>query len=140
MEHTGVVVARPGLAGKQERFSLPCLASQPDVIFLQELHSTPGALATWKPPAGHRLRASGGSASTDGVGILVAERSRSEFDQIMDDKLAEVIAGCIGGLRLQGPKGCIGLWRVYLATGDAREERVQLLQTLHPRLLPAARP
>lgn len=99
------------------------LAKNPDFVFLQELHSTIGTFATWRPPEGYKFVPSHGTASSAGIGILISEKFLLNFEPIAEDKLMEVVPGRVGGVQLQGPNGCLDLWCLYLTTGDARAER-----------------
>ena len=130
--------ADPSRQKRKRAYLARLLRSRPDFILLQELHSTPGALATWQPPAGYRLWVSHGTAASAGIGILVSETFLRQFEAATNDNWLQIVPGRIGCLRLQGNSGCVDIWCVYLTTGDAKDVRDKQLKALYPHLRPAA--
>lgn len=112
------------------------LARTHDFVMLQETHSTPGALAAWRPPSGYAYFHSHGNSTVGGVGILVDERFLQQFDLPVSEQLEEVVPGRVGALRLRGPAGRLDLFVVYAATGDAKQERWDMRQQLSGALIP----
>ena len=130
---------------ERKRKELQTLANKnPDFILLQELHSTMTAASIWEPPSGYRAFFSHGSASSAGVGIIVATSFLSKFDSIKGDeeyreggtelKLEDIVAGRVARLRLDGKEGALEIFTVYLTTGDAAEERANQRRALAAHL------
>ena len=100
-----------------------------DLVFLQETHSTTGALSTWTHPAGTRYFSSHGTAAWAGVGILIRTSFLDQFHPLPSDEVLtpshweEIEKGRVACLHLDGPNGALDLMVCYLATGNARRQR-----------------
>ena len=121
---------------RKRRCLAALLASGPDFVFLQELHSTPGSIYTWERPAGYVLFYEHGTAAAAGVGILVSRRFLQHFEQPLSDHLDTIVPGRIAALRLRGPLGSLDLVVTYLSTGAAQAVRERQCQALGSALRP----
>ena len=104
-----------------------------DVIFLQEAHSSIGAVAAWRGVPGARYF---GSHGDHGVGLLVSERFLQLFDD--DPVLQDIVPGRVALLPLRGPHGALDLVVWYAPTGNARGARDDLRARVAAYLRPAA--
>lgn len=109
-----------------------------DMIFLQELHSTPTAAAIWENPPGFQMFFAHGSHNSAGVGILVSKKLLANFDDMgpgqPEHLLEEIWPGRVARLRLHGPRGALHLFVIYFTTGDAEQERAAQRRALAAHL------
>ena len=119
------------------------LLSQRSFVMLQETHSTPGVMRTWRARPSSRMFTSHGTASVGGVAIEVSHDFLDKFDPIPEDSSLtsdhweEVEKGRTAILHLRSLEGALDLVVCYWHTGTSRHPRDSSHASLACALAPA---
>jgi hypothetical protein len=117
------------------------LAQQHDFRALQESHSTPGAAIAFQRQLPRRMKAfwSHGTARQAGIGLIIKSSFLDNFNPVRPQDWEIVEADREAVLRLRGPQGGLGIYAMYLASGEEQlEARSSSIKKVGAALRPSA--
>ena len=117
------------------------LCNNRDIVGVAETHSNEGKAMGGHPPHDVTTFWSHGTNAVGGVGILINKTFLRNFNAPTESSWQHIIEGRVARLRLEGPKGNLDIYVLYLQSGNDsgdRQSRIKAANTIARHMAPAA--